>query len=773
MIPEVQLEKAKRDLIKYQIQDTKSMNKTSSEEECLELMMQMKIGEEEGREPKDPGSSLSEQIQKITIGAGVELAEKIILPPGGSSRRGKKLKSGRQRTIMKTILEETADLEGLEDDDISFCDDWDILQEEDFQSEADEKSARLQLAEIEEALMKQYFASAEAKTEEKEMIEELERIEKEQQEGEPQTVTSILQEDQRKKETDIQEIISKSSNKKTPSPPKKKRMKLQTACDIGSSPALRKTTKKQKMEDKILQKMTPSPTKKITKSPHLPSARKKSPTITKKIKPTMIPCPDFKLQKLHLELGNNSKDGNGTKVKVARMKIEEKLRKEKRAKQLEKIRKPLVNTPGTPGSKRARNAEEVWEETAANNSKEEQQELPAKPVRGGWDTATCTGGVVYVEEHVQCDQMKISETDPYESRSEQNDYKRGADVQKPAMGEGGAIQEPAMGRGVAINSLVLGLSRGEDELKARKSNEAETCEPIYRPALGVGRAIHSPTMGEGQATHSLAMSEGESGQTVQTGMTEAATYAGTHRPARGESQAIESPAMGESWATWSSDRGVGESEQSAEADIFGGRGEQNEGSAVHTTTVESQTAATALGRCGHLSLRKTQTLMTSFTSKQSLEEKRSVINLQSAKAKKKKETAMGEKDMSSSFLFSTGKQRDLERNLEDAARPDHSHKTSKRNRRVLDIAKYFEPGMGGSRKDASTQKIDNNTAVHKADKVPVAATPNNRQITGLGQSGTQPMRSQDLSHVTENGTLQPIRHQKSQRNQPPDQGSHL
>ena len=67
-------------------------------------------------------------------------------------------------------------------------------------------------------------------------------------------------------------------------------MKLQTACDIGISPALMKTAKKQKMEHKILQKMTPSPTKKITNYPHLPSARKKSPTtkkatsnITKKI----------------------------------------------------------------------------------------------------------------------------------------------------------------------------------------------------------------------------------------------------------------------------------------------------------------------------------------------------------------------------------------------------------------------------------------------------------------------------------------------------------
>ena len=59
----------------------------------------------------------------------------------------------------------------------------------------------------------------------------------------------------------------------------------------------------------------------------------------------------------------------------------------------------------------------------------------------------------------------------------------------------------------------------------------------------------------------------------------------------------------------------------------------------------------------------------------SLEEKISWINLQSPKAKKKKETAMGEKDMSSSFSFSTGRQRDLERNIEDAARPDHSHQT--------------------------------------------------------------------------------------------------
>ena len=107
------------------------------------------------------------------------MIEKTARPPGGSSRRGRKWKGGRQLTIMSTKMEDSTNLEGSADDDISFCDDWDILQDKDFQSEEDEKSARLQLAEIEEAMMKQYFASAEAKTEEKEMIEELERIEKE------------------------------------------------------------------------------------------------------------------------------------------------------------------------------------------------------------------------------------------------------------------------------------------------------------------------------------------------------------------------------------------------------------------------------------------------------------------------------------------------------------------------------------------------------------------------------------------------------------------
>ena len=45
------------------------------------------------------------------------------------------------------------------------------------------------------------------------------------------------------------------------------------------------------------------------------------------------------------------------------MKIEERIRREKRAQQLAQIRKPLLSTPGTPGTKRSRNAPEIWDGT--------------------------------------------------------------------------------------------------------------------------------------------------------------------------------------------------------------------------------------------------------------------------------------------------------------------------------------------------------------------------------------------------------------------------
>ena len=161
MIPDVQREKARRDISKYQLRESRGPRRTEpsgeEDDDCLELMMKMTIGEERGEE-KAPRAQLCEEIMKIRI-AGVEMTEieKTACPQGGSSRRGRKWKRGRQLTVMPTILEDTANLEGTAEDDMSFCDDWDILHEEDFQTEEEESQARLQLAKAEVALIKAYF----------------------------------------------------------------------------------------------------------------------------------------------------------------------------------------------------------------------------------------------------------------------------------------------------------------------------------------------------------------------------------------------------------------------------------------------------------------------------------------------------------------------------------------------------------------------------------------------------------------------------------------
>ena len=187
-------------------------------------------------------------------------------------------------------------MEGTAEDDMSFCDDWDILQEE-------ERLTRSQLAEAEEAMMKQYFASAEAKNEEKEMMEALERTESNQkdEDEEPQEELETTEEDQKKEEPPVQEAVHTEASMKTPSPPKKKRVKRDNICDIGSSPALRKTCKMEKTEIKFIQKKMQSPTKKITRSPHLPPAKKNIPpphkkSPAKKKTPAMNTSPATKIQ---------------------------------------------------------------------------------------------------------------------------------------------------------------------------------------------------------------------------------------------------------------------------------------------------------------------------------------------------------------------------------------------------------------------------------------------------------------------------------------------
>ena len=69
-----------------------------------------------------------------------------------------------------------------------------------------------------------------------------------------------------------------------------------------------------------------------------------------------------KIRKMNIEVALLAE----TKCREARMRIEENLRKEKRARQMADIRKPLICTPGTPGKKRARNAPERWEETGGD-----------------------------------------------------------------------------------------------------------------------------------------------------------------------------------------------------------------------------------------------------------------------------------------------------------------------------------------------------------------------------------------------------------------------
>ena len=65
--------------------------------------------------------------------------------------------------------------------------------------------------------------------------------------------------------------------------------------------------------------------------------------------------------KISFNLGSFSKveDDEMGKVKMAKMTIEERVRKEKRDKIMEEIRKPIILTPG---SKRGRQEEEEWDQ---------------------------------------------------------------------------------------------------------------------------------------------------------------------------------------------------------------------------------------------------------------------------------------------------------------------------------------------------------------------------------------------------------------------------
>ena len=167
-------------------------------------------------------------------------------------------------------------------------------------------------------------------------------------------------------------------------PPNKKQKKKQPAKKTTRSPQLptrsptvRKTTPSNRKMTSL--KKTPlQPTKiKISQEDHLPAtpvARKPSPTSFKT--PRMTPRRSEKMTpkrneqkpgKINFNLGRQTaedeEDDPIGKVIKAKMQIEERIRKEKRDRMLEELRKPIILTPG---SKRGRREEGEWEQPSAD-----------------------------------------------------------------------------------------------------------------------------------------------------------------------------------------------------------------------------------------------------------------------------------------------------------------------------------------------------------------------------------------------------------------------
>ena len=179
-------------------------------------------------------------------------------------------------------------------------------------------------------------------------------------------------------EEDVPEVVSKYQY---PSPPPKKKQKMKQPTKKTSKsphlptkkPAIRKKTPaSRKMNPN---KKTPSPTRNTASSqednpPSTPADRKPSSTPAKT--PRMTPRRSRKvtpmkkeqrLGKIDFNFGRIEDDDQRGKVRKAKMQIEEKIRKEKRDKMLEKVRKPIILTPG---SKRGRRDEGEWEQPGAD-----------------------------------------------------------------------------------------------------------------------------------------------------------------------------------------------------------------------------------------------------------------------------------------------------------------------------------------------------------------------------------------------------------------------
>ena len=145
------------------------------------------------------------------------------------------------------------------------------------------------------------------------------------------------------------------------------------------------------------------------------------------------------------------------------------------------------------------------------------------------------------------------------------------------------------------------------------------------------------------------------------------------------------------------------------------------------------------------------TPLTSFTITQSLEERRIAIDHHD-QAQKKREAAKQNKEMSSS---------------------PSSPSLRRGPRKVLDIARFFEPGPPSSRRPDILPVADNNTTQCQATIPSHISTPSTPQMSEQVTSLVQPMRGQRHDHVIKIARDEPTRARNIRTDQNPDEGGHF
>jgi hypothetical protein len=307
MIPEIQMEKAGRNFTKYTSRKEREAPRMASQmEECLTLLDTLTV---------------SGKFEEVTDKLG-------------------------------SITMEVAKLE-IEKEDMSFWEELEILNEEDF-------SCPEKLEEMEKAaniLMKKFRSDEDEKTSQEEdaqpegksppdnfFIEEYEKMMEEEGkadptiQGEDKEIEKKTTNNQEEEEEDIPHNISSQEEEKEEDLPQTK----------AETPPTSPPNKRQKIR---------TPVKKTTRSPKLPQKKKsprKTPTPTKKM--TTQRKIDFNFGR---QPERNDQEDQIGKVRKEKMKIEERLRKEKRDRKIEEIRKPIIMTPGT---KRRRQEDGEWEQ---------------------------------------------------------------------------------------------------------------------------------------------------------------------------------------------------------------------------------------------------------------------------------------------------------------------------------------------------------------------------------------------------------------------------